>query len=93
MTKWLRKFDSLFNVCGWLIDWLISWLVHVHSPHTHMNQLVNKARTLVSADKFRFTKDGFNLDLVYITARIIGIYSLFVLFFLLNKHNFCISLI
>jgi hypothetical protein len=37
-----------------------------------MNQLVNKARTIVSADKFRFTKDGFNLDLVYVTPRIIG---------------------
>jgi protein-tyrosine phosphatase len=37
-----------------------------------MNHLVNKARTLVSADKFRFTKDGFNLDLVYVTPRIIA---------------------
>jgi hypothetical protein len=39
-----------------------------------MNQLVNRARTIISADKFRFTKDGFNLDLVYVTPRIIGIH-------------------
>ncbi|EGG24770.1 hypothetical protein DFA_03014 [Cavenderia fasciculata] len=31
-----------------------------------------KIRTAVSKDKNRFIKDGFNLDLSYITNRIIG---------------------
>lgn len=34
--------------------------------------LLNKVRTLVSRDKQRYIKDGFNLDLTYITDQIIG---------------------
>lgn len=40
----------------------------------HLNTLHSKVRSAVSKDKFRFQDGTFDLDLTYITERIIGMF-------------------
>lgn len=48
------------------------WIQHTTGGAPSMSVILNFVRGLVSAEKFRYKQDGYDLDLTYITPRIIG---------------------